>query len=464
MAEHLDKHDASDGLSEQPFRIILPDGRVRWLEHACQPVFDDCGEYLGRRASNRDITERVELQERLAAAKLAAEATSRAKSSFLANMSHEIRTPMNAIVGLTSLLQRNPGLDVEQRDKLDKIGLAADHLLSLINDILDLSKIEAGKCSLEQRDFNLLDMLDKLAGLIDERLQAKGLSFVMETENLPTQVRGDVMRLTQCLLNYLGNAIKFTEHGGIVLRASVLEHEADTLRLRFAVEDTGIGVTEEQKARLFDAFEQADSSTTRRFGGTGLGLAINRHLAHLMDGEVGIENRPGGGSIFWITARLGRVNEVAQVEIVESLGVDALEQLLVRNHSGAHILIAEDDEIGRMVAQGMLETTGLVADFAEDGQQAVALAKANGYDLIFMDMQMPIMDGVAATRAIRQLPRYQATPIIAMTASAFAEDRQICLDAGMNGHLAKPVMPEDLYACLLNWLDESTAGCSAETA
>jgi CheY-like chemotaxis protein len=326
------------------------------------------------------------------------------------------------------------------------------------------SKIEAGKCSLEQSDFNLLEMLDKLAGFIDERLQAKGLNFVMETENLPTRVRGDVMRLTQCLLNYLGNAIKFTEHGGIVLRASVLEQTSDNLRLRFAVEDTGIGVTEEQKARLFDAFEQADSSTTRRFGGTGLGLAINRHLAHLMDGEVGIEARPGGGSIFWLTARLGRVNEVAPVTVTERLDVDALEQLLVRNHRGAHILIAEDDEIARMVAEGMLETTGLVSDFAEDGQQAVALAKANGYDLILMDMQMPIMDGIAATRAIRLLPRYELTPIIAMTASAFAEDRQMCLDAGMNGHLAKPVMPEDLYACLLQWLDESTATRSAESA
>ena len=169
------------------------------------------------------------------------------------------------------------------------------------------------------------------------------------------------------------------------------------------------------------------------------------------------ESRPEGGSIFWMTARFGRVNEVAQVETVENLSADALEQLLVRNHRGAHILIAEDDEIGRMIAEGLLETTGLIADFAEDGRQAVAMAKANGYDLIFMDMQMPNMDGIAATRAIRQLPRYDATPIIAMTASAFAEDRQMCLDAGMNGHLAKPVMPEDLYACLLLWLGQRTA-------
>ena len=455
MHAHVQLHDISHGEAELSFRIVLPDGRVRWLEHACQPVFDEAGEYLGRRASNRDITERVEMQQQLAEAKLAAEANSQAKSSFLANMSHEIRTPMNAIVGLTQILLRRGNLDAEQTDKLGKIGISADHLLALINDILDLSKIEAGKLTLEQEEFNLAAMLDNLAVLIGERLQAKGLYFTVDTGHLPSRFRGDAMRLSQVLLNYLGNAVKFTDRGGITLRVALLEESAADVLLCFSVEDTGIGLTAEQQARLFSAFEQADSSTTRRFGGTGLGLAINRHLAHLMQGDVGVESRPEGGSLFWFTARVGKVLNGASSISASIPETDSAEQILLRDHFGARILVAEDDEINRMVAEELLSEVGLRTDFAENGLEALAMAQHHRYGLILMDMQMPKMDGIQATQAIRQLPGYAATPIVAMTANAFEEDRQVCLAAGMNDFLGKPVIPEVLFSTVLMWLKKT---------
>jgi hemerythrin-like metal-binding protein/PAS domain S-box-containing protein len=456
MRAHLLQHEVSEGETELSFRVVLPDGRVRWLEHACQPVFDEAGEYLGRRASNRDITERVEMQQKLAEAKLAAEANSRAKSSFLANMSHEIRTPMSAIVGLTQILLRRGKLDAEQTDKLEKIGLSADHLLALINDILDLSKIEAGKLTLEQAEFSLSAVFDSLEMLIGERLQAKGLRFSIDAPGLPSRFRGDVTRLSQVLLNYLGNAVKFTDQGEIILRAALLEETATDVLLRFSVEDTGIGVTAEQQARLFSAFEQADSGTTRRFGGTGLGLAINRHLAHLMQGEVGVESRSEGGSLFWFTARLGKaLNGVCSAAACMP-AADSAEQILLRDHGGARILVAEDDEINRMVAEELLSEVGLRCDFAENGLEALAMAQRHRYGLILMDMQMPEMDGLQATLAIRQLPGNADTPIVAMTANAFEEDRLVCLAAGMNDFLGKPVIPEVLFATVLLWLKKST--------
>jgi signal transduction histidine kinase/CheY-like chemotaxis protein len=382
----------------------------------------------------------------------ASDAANRAKSAFLANMSHEIRTPMNAIIGLTYILQKRGGLDAQQEDKLSKILGAAKHLLSAINDILDLSKIDAGKFTLERADFNLQTMIDKLTVLIAERLASKGLRFVVDTGHLPTLLRGDVTRLTQALLNYLGNAVKFTAHGEITLRATILDETENDFLLHFAVEDTGIGVTAEQQARLFAPFEQADNSSTRRFGGTGLGLAINRHLAHLMGGEVGVYAREGGGSVFWLTARLGKVASVQQAAPL-SADADALAvQSLAREHSQARLLLAEDDAINRLIAESLFEDAGLKLDTAENGRIAVDMAQARHYDLILMDVQMPVMDGLSATQAIRQLPGYASTPILAMTADAMEENRQECLKAGMNDHIAKPVMPGQLYRTLLKWL------------
>ena len=383
---------------------------------------------------------------------MAAEAATRAKSAFLANMSHEIRTPMNAIIGLASLLRQRGGLTDDQRNKLGKILGAADHLLALINDILDLSKIESGKATLELADFSLTGMLDKITTLFADRVQAKGLRFTIDTDHLPAMLSGDVTRLSQALINYLGNAIKFTESGEITLRGALLEEASDDLLVRFSVEDTGIGMTDEQRGRMFNAFEQADSTTTRRFGGTGLGLAISRHLAHLMGGEVGVEARPGGGSVFWFIARLGKVATAHFGDTGSGFIPSNAERVLQREYGGTRLLLAEDDEINREIAGDMLMDVGLSVDFAEDGRQAVAMAKKIRYDLILMDMMMPEMDGVEATQAIRQLPGYARTPILAMTANAFEEDRKVCLDAGMNDHLGKPVIPADLYSILLHWL------------
>ena len=379
-----------------------------------------------------------------------AEAANRAKSTFLANMSHEIRTPMNAITGLAHVLQQQGNLNATQHDKLGKIIGASDHLLTIINDILDLSKIEAGKLALEQTDFRLSTLIDDVTGLMGGRIAAKGLRFTVDTDHVPSMLNGDVTRLRQALLNYLGNAEKFTQTGEIALRARIVEDQGDKLLLRFAVEDTGIGVTAEQKARLFTNFEQADGSTTRRFGGTGLGLVITRHLARMMGGDAGVESRPEGGSIFWLTACLGKVSALpASTGPSPAPSPESPEAEIMRSHFGARVLVAEDEEINREVAGELLRYSGLTVDFAEDGRQAVTMAATSHYALILMDMQMPELDGLGATREIRQLPGYASLPILAMTANAFATDRE----AGMDDHIAKPIDPDGLYTTILTWLD-----------
>lgn len=521
--------------------------------------------------------------------KVLAQEAARMKSDFLANMSHEIRTPMNAIIGMAHLALKSD-LTPRQRDYIKKIQGSGQHLLGIINDILDFSKIEAGKLTIEQADFELDKVLDNVANLISEKTLAKGLELVFDINpNVPRYLNGDSLRLGQILINYANNAVKFTEQGEVVVSASVLEETDNDVLIRFAVRDTGIGLTEEQMSKLFQSFQQADTSTSRKYGGTGLGLAISKQLANLMHGEVGVESEFGRGSTFWFSARLGKVmgatrsflpapelrgrhvlvvddNEMARnvledllqsvtfevglaasgqkalevirqadtegnpyelvfldwqmpdmdgvqtakeirrlslsreprlimvtaygrEEVIREMEDAGLEDVLIKPVSastlfetatrvlggqekeartsarevsivseslatikGASILLVEDNELNQEVAIGLLQDAGFHVDLAGNGQEALNMLPQKAYDIILMDMQMPVMDGVTATMEIRKNESYQDLPIVAMTANAMEQDKQKCLDAGMNDHVAKPIEPDELFRTLLKWI------------
>jgi PAS domain S-box-containing protein len=577
------------------------DGRIVWLHAFGTVARDRDGKATDVYGVTQDITDYVHAQQELAKAKEGAEAATQAKSMFLANMSHEIRTPMNAIIGMSHLALKTE-LTPRQRDYVQKIRQAGEHLLGIINDILDFSKVEAGKLTVERVDFELNKVLENVTDLIGEKTSAKGLELVVDVApDVPNALVGDPLRIGQCLINFANNAVKFTERGEIDIVVRLGEREATDgeVLVYFGVRDTGIGLTEDQRAKLFQSFQQADTSTTRKYGGTGLGLAIAKKLAELMGGTVGVDSTLGEGSTFWFTARLGRGrvkerkllpepdlrdravlvvddNENArtvlsgmlssmtfQVTAVSSgeaaidavrraadghrpfdivfldwmmPGMDGFETarrlgaldltrkprlIMVTGHAreevlkgaqgagidavllkpvspsllfdcairalsgatpeerttpragggpdarleairGARILLVEDNEVNQEVATGLLSEGGFVVDIAENGAVAVRMVQARPYDLVLMDMQMPVMDGVTATREIRKLPQFAALPIVAMTASAMAADIEQCRAAGMNGHVAKPIDPDELFDALARWIPPRAEDGSAQ--
>jgi len=565
-------------------------GKQVLLETVKAPFWDDEGRLIGVMGIGRDITQRKQAEVATREARELAEAATRMKSDFLANMSHEIRTPLNAVVGLSHLVLKTD-LTARQRDFVQKMESSAHHLLGIINQILDFSKIEAGKLDLEQKDFELETLLGTVTDVIAQKSSTKGLELVLSVApEVPQRLVGDILRLSQVLINFANNAVKFTNRGEIVISVNVHKRAGDHVVLRISVRDTGIGMTPEQITRLFQSFQQADTSTSRRYGGTGLGLAISKRLATLMGGEVGVESVLGEGSTFWFTAMVGvgadraceqapsldlrgrRVlvvddNDVARTVIlgmlqamtleptgvssgksavsavqwaaetgrpfeiiyvdwqmlemdgletvrrIQSLGLekpplvvmvtgygreelqdeaeaigvlDVLAKPLspsvlfgttmailerrgvarpargldatvaaggtsLESIRGARVLLVEDNDINQIVASEILTDAGLIVDIAADGQIALDMVQARPYDIVLMDMQMPVMDGVQATIEIRKLGRFEALPIVAMTANAMEQDRQRCLSAGMNDFISKPIDPEELWRVLLRW-------------
>uniref|UniRef100_Q47C54 Sensory/regulatory protein RpfC n=1 Tax=Dechloromonas aromatica (strain RCB) TaxID=159087 RepID=Q47C54_DECAR len=400
----------------------------------------------------RDISEEQALATYLTRASEAAERAEQMKTAFLANMSHEIRTPLNAIIGMAHILSRTE-LDTAQKKYVGHIDAAGEHLLGLITNVLDMSKIEAGRLELENIPLAVENIVFEVLSMVADQAAEKGLDVRIGELDAPSGLVGDPVRLRQALLNYVSNAIKFTADGSIDVRVITQAVSEDSVLLRFEVADTGIGISAEARDEIFSAFRQADNSTTRRYGGTGLGLAITRQLAELMGGEVGVSSTPGQGSLFWFTASLKRASAPLARPAIPLLSAESAEVVLARDFAGCRFLLVEDEVINRHVAEAILSRLNCEIDTAKDGREAVDLASRNDYALILMDMLMPNMGGLEATQCIRQLPGGEKVPIVALTANAFAYEKQRCLDIGMNGFVTKPIRPEVLFETMLRCLN-----------
>lgn len=398
----------------------------------------------------RDLREHKLMMHEITKAKELAEDSARAKSDFLANMSHEIRTPMNGIIGFTKLALNLPLLD-KQRDYLLKIDQSAKNLLRIINDILDFSKIEAGKLEMEQYPFLLEEVFREIHNLIDPSVKKKDIFFNSHIdESARIFFMSDALRLQQVLLNIINNAVKFTSIGGITMKVSLSEKTNNLCKLLFEITDTGIGMTGEQIGKIFSPFRQADSSITRKYGGTGLGLSISKTLVNMMGGDIWCESTLGKGTTFFFTVCYNSTEDDATLS-------NTLEEKTTfsDNYKAARILLAEDNEINQMIIVEILGQAGFSVDIAENGQMAVDMVFSNPYDFVFMDIQMPIMDGFTATEIIRKDSRFLGLPIIAMTANAMSGDREKSLSIGMNDHISKPVVPEIIFKTLKKWLSKS---------
>ena len=427
------------------FRMLCADGSWLWvLGRGTVSERDRNGQVLRLTGTNADIDLQKQFEHKLELTSREAQSASKAKSDFVANISHEIRTPMNAVIGLAKLLS-DTALSPQQQGYLDKLQGASQTLLALLNDVLDLSKIEAGKLRVEHAPFSLTTVLDRLCLLAGPQSDSKGLGLLREIdEGMPDALLGDALRLGQVLLNLVGNAVKFTEQGSVTLRLTRLMSADSEAHLRFAVQDTGIGIEPTRLGELFMPFEQADSSISRRYGGTGLGLAISQQLVTLMGGAMGVESVPGSGSTFWFTARFGLADAASHaMPVPASADPSPLK--------GLRVLVAEDNDINLEILTELLRRVGVEVRFARDGGEAVQACAESWPQLVLMDMQMPDIDGLTATAMLRADSRFAALPIIALTANAMSEDRDRCLAAGMNDHLGKPIDVDALYAMLNRW-------------
>jgi signal transduction histidine kinase/CheY-like chemotaxis protein/HPt (histidine-containing phosphotransfer) domain-containing protein len=447
------------------FTRIRVDGVV--LNIIGRPIYAADGAVSGFVTIYHDVTSERRYEQQLEAkneelqqAKQLAEAASMAKGQFLSNMSHEIRTPLNCVIGMAYLALKTE-LDPRQRDYLEKIRFAGEHVLGIIDDILDISKIEAGKMELQHADFSLDQVVQTLTAVVAPKAASRGLELVFDLDpSLPPVLVGDPLRLKQVLINYANNAIKFSEQGRIVFRVRMVAGSAADCLLRFEVSDQGIGLSEAEMAKLFVSFQQADTSTTREYGGTGLGLAICKELAQLMGGDVGVKSQPGVGSTFWFTARLG-ISSIPMPTLINQIS-DAAGELLASSRMSAmlaalqtaRILLVEDNIFNQQIAQEMLEEVGAAVHLANNGAAALELLHAGDFDCVLMDLQMPVMDGLEATRRIRSAPRLSHLPVLAMTATATTEARVRCIDAGMNDFISKPVQPALLYQTIARWLPQ----------